>query len=134
MLSIDWLLVRLTTILVTLAVTLTLYFLYRLPHTKQTKTSEPDFHQSCIVWPSNLLIFLLTYGQTLRRIFQIEIFYVYISRFPWNFLHYPTQLIKSHKVSLFNIMTYHKCTVLKSTFRTIIILETSHGERFKIPL
>ena len=75
------LLVLLTTITGTIVVTLTIYHIYWILPTKQKKPSDPDFHQARIIQLSDLLRFILTYGQALRRIFHIEYLYVRLYRF-----------------------------------------------------
>ena len=68
--------------MVTIVVTLTLYFLDGILSNKQTKNKWPWCTSGCIVRLSNLLRFLLTYEQTLRKIFHIEQFYVNIYFYP----------------------------------------------------
>ena len=60
--------------MVTIFVTLTLYRLDWILPTKKTKKSHPDFCQAHIFQLSDLLRFILTYGQALGRIFNIEFF------------------------------------------------------------
>ena len=64
--------VQLATITVTIVFNLTFYQFDRLLTTNQTKKSNLDFYQARIVQLSDLLIFILTYGQTLHIIFHID--------------------------------------------------------------
>ena len=104
-----------TTIPVKIVVTLILYYLDRI---LPTKKSDLDFHQARIVWPYNLLSFLLTYRQTLRRIFHIEYFYVHISHLTCIYLHSPTHswdlwyfLIPNNGI-FYHLCVYSSCHAL----------------------
>ena len=110
----DSLLVQLATIMVTIIITLTLYYLNRLLPTKKTKTSDPAFHQDRIVRLSNLLRFIHIIGQTRNIIFHIEYFYVNFYLFTCIFLNYPTHFCRMWYFLLSDNKTfYHFCVTIQ---------------------
>ena len=105
----NWLRVRLTPIMVTIIVTLTLITLISFLLLNKQTTSDPGFHQSYIIRLTHLLILILIYGHTLHRISHIEYSYIHLS---WTLIHYLTHssslwyFLISNKIMFSNFCLY----------------------------